>query len=210
MRVRHEGFTLIELAIVLVIIGLLVLLVLRPASLIEGSQTKDLISIANDYKVAIPEFKERYRYYPGDLPDANNDLSNISVGCLITAATDPNRGNGQIDRNGGASPDIESFCVNEHLNRAGLINIPPGNLVRQYQDRQIAIRVIALADSNLNGVLPAATIRHIVEYSNVPLSMALGIDTALDDGNLVTGNVQRSDTATPLVDPVPFLGVKLD
>jgi prepilin-type N-terminal cleavage/methylation domain-containing protein len=205
-----KGFTLIELAIVLVIIGFLLLLVLKPASLIEGAQTKDLIQIANDYKTALHEFKERYHYYPGDLPDAGNSIANISAGCQIAAGTDPVRGDGLIDTNAGATPPtIEVDCVNEHLNRAGLIGIPPGPLVRQYKDRQITIRVIALADSNLSGVL-TANIKHIVEYANVPFSMAIAIDSALDDGNLITGNVQRSDTATPNADPVPFLGVKLD
>lgn len=199
------GFTLIELTIVMLIISLLLLVILKSTSLIENSQTKDLVAIAKDYRIALADFKERYKYVPGDYPDAQDELSTVSAGCRLAPNVLPTTGNGLIDT------VIESGCVNEQLNLAELVSIPAGALLRDYKEERIIIRVIARSASNLAGTASfPASIRHIVEYSNLPLSMARGIDSALDDGNLITGNVQRSDTGTPLGDPVPFLGVKLN
>lgn len=202
---RPDGFTLVELAVVLVIIGVLMLMVLKPSSLIENAQTKDLIAIAKDYRAAMAEFKNRYKYLPGDFPDVQDEFSTVSAGCRLAPGALPTTGNGLIDT------ATESGCVNEQLNLAELVSIPAGALVRDYKEQRIAIRVIGRAASNLAGTAAFPTgVQHIVEYSNVPIAMARGVDAALDDGNLITGNVQRSDTATPLADPVPFLGVKLN
>ncbi|MFO1434922.1 MAG: prepilin-type N-terminal cleavage/methylation domain-containing protein [Gammaproteobacteria bacterium] len=204
---RQNAFTLIELAIVLTIVGLLLVLILKPWSLLESAQTKDLIATQKAYVVAIDEFRKRFHYYPGDLPKAEDNFATVSAACRLAVppAGLATTGNGSIDTVG------ESDCVNEELNLAGLVSIPAGALVRQYKDQQITIRVIARTASNLaaTAAYPVG-IKHIVEYSNVPMSMAVAIDSTLDDGNLIIGNVQRSDTATPNADPVPFLGVKLD
>jgi prepilin-type N-terminal cleavage/methylation domain-containing protein len=65
----ESGFTLIELAIVLVIIGLLVGGVLVGRDLIEGAKVSATISQIQKYNTAADTFREKYGYLPCDIPD---------------------------------------------------------------------------------------------------------------------------------------------
>lgn len=64
---RH-GFTLIELSIVLVIIGLLVGGVLVGRDLIKSAEIRAQISQIEEFKTAVNTFKVKYGYLPGDMP----------------------------------------------------------------------------------------------------------------------------------------------
>lgn len=70
IRQRQQGFTLVEIAIVLVIIGLLLGGVLKGQEMIENSKIK---SIANDMKAMQAAYNahiDRYKAIPGDEPPA--------------------------------------------------------------------------------------------------------------------------------------------
>ena len=61
-----KGFTLVELSIVLVIIGLLIGGVLVAQSLIDSAKIQSTIKILGQSDIAISNFKDRYRQLPGD------------------------------------------------------------------------------------------------------------------------------------------------
>lgn len=63
------GFTLIELSIVLVIIGLLVGGVLVGRDLISAAEIRSQINQIENYKSSVNAFKLKYGYLPGDIPD---------------------------------------------------------------------------------------------------------------------------------------------
>ena len=63
-----RGFTLIELSIVLVIIGLLIGGILVAQSMIASVKINRLVSDLYQYEAAINLFKDRFRNYPGDSP----------------------------------------------------------------------------------------------------------------------------------------------
>ena len=67
--VRRQGFTLIELAIVLVIIGLLVGGVLVGRDLLSAAALRAQISQIEKYQQAVNTFKGKYGYLPGDIPN---------------------------------------------------------------------------------------------------------------------------------------------
>ena len=67
---RRSGFTLLELSIVLVIIGLIIGGVTVGAELIRQAQLQSVAKDFQKYQTALQTFKLKYRYYPGDLPNA--------------------------------------------------------------------------------------------------------------------------------------------
>jgi prepilin-type N-terminal cleavage/methylation domain-containing protein len=125
MRARdHSGFTLIELSIVLVIIGLLVGGVLVARDLIEAASVRKDMATVEKYNTAIITFKMKYNALPGDMTnptqfgfdanaygDGNGKIVSDYFGCTVM-----NLGN-----DCGLRP--EWFYVAHHLGRAGLIEL---------------------------------------------------------------------------------------
>lgn len=64
-----QGFTLIELSIVLVIIGLIVGGILAGQDLIRAAAIRAQISQIEKYNTAVHTFQGKYGYLPGDIPD---------------------------------------------------------------------------------------------------------------------------------------------
>ncbi len=112
MHKRQNGFTLIEIAIVLVIIGLLLGGVLKGQELITSARVRNLISNQDGIKAAYFGFLDRYRALPGDYNEANA-RANIP-GCTAAACLGGNA-DGQIS--GADEPQI----LWEHLSKAGFI-----------------------------------------------------------------------------------------
>ena len=75
---REQGFTLIEIAIVLVIIGLLLGGVLKGQELITSARVRNLISTQDGIKAAYFGFLDRYRALPGDYSAAVGNISGVS------------------------------------------------------------------------------------------------------------------------------------
>src|SRR5437899_7961023 len=66
MTKRQQGFTLVEIAIVLVIIGLLLGGILKGQEMITQAKIKNVINDFNGITVAITSYQDRYRALPGD------------------------------------------------------------------------------------------------------------------------------------------------
>jgi len=91
MKHQQSGFTLVEIAIVLVIIGLLLGGVLKGQELINSAKAK---SYAQDFRTiqsALYGFQDRFKGIPGDLAGASGATGKIS------GATNSGNGNGQIE-----------------------------------------------------------------------------------------------------------------
>src|SRR5688572_4707505 len=102
MRNRQKGFTLIEIAIVLVIIGLLLGGVLKGQELITGARVRNLIAQQDGIKAAYFGFLDRYRALPGDYAQAQANIPNIAAANPCGATPGNGNGTGQIQ--GDAAP----------------------------------------------------------------------------------------------------------
>ncbi len=112
---KEHGFTLIEIAIVLVIIGLLLGGVLKGQELITSARVRNMISQQDGVKAAFFGFLDRYRAFPGDYSQAQANIP----GC---AACAQGNNNGQIRTILAGDVVDEQIAVWEHLSRAGFIN----------------------------------------------------------------------------------------
>ena len=199
---KQRGFTLIEIAIVLVIIGLLLGGVLKGQELITSARVRNLISQQDGIKAAYFGFLDRYRASPGDYSQASVNIANVAA-----AANGDN--NGRIEAAGaagGAGATIdEHIAAWDHLSKAGFINgsytyaagaetnaSAPTNPYARY------LRIIY--DNGYGGVVAAggapAPLRHNLKTGNqIPSDLMAEVDRKIDDGNPVGGTFQFSTYA---------------
>ena len=170
---RQRGFTLVELSIALVVIALLIGgIVIGGSALIESTKVSSLVSQIKDLSVAAREFKARYGYYPGDLPDAGTLITTdggISGGCSY--ARSATVGNGLVDT------ATESGCAIEHLVKARLLSkveMVDGTYVIQHP----------FGGGNVSLSVIAATKENAISVTNIPCGVALQIDGKLDNNSV--------------------------
>ena len=83
---NQGGFTLVELAIVMIIIGLLLGGVLKGQELIQNAQMSKLISTAKDYEAAYHTFTDRYAAMPGDIRNAGARIPGCTASTVCVGA----------------------------------------------------------------------------------------------------------------------------
>ncbi len=122
------GFTLIELSIVLVILGLLTGGILAGQSLIKASELRATTNELNEFRMATITFEDKYRSLPGDMPNATRFWGDNSTHCADAGIADGipgtcnGDGDGVIDENGaGAAQEGEGYMFWNQLALAGLI-----------------------------------------------------------------------------------------
>jgi prepilin-type N-terminal cleavage/methylation domain-containing protein len=69
---NKSGFTLIEIAIVVVIVAILIAGVMAGEEVLEGSKRMAVVSNLSKYKTAYDQFMEKYYSAPGDMSDAES------------------------------------------------------------------------------------------------------------------------------------------
>jgi prepilin-type N-terminal cleavage/methylation domain-containing protein len=80
IKARQTGFTLVELAIVLVVIGLILGMAFKGKDLIDSAKVKNMAAQYNKVVAASNTFYEKYGFYPGDGCTATNP-TNIATQC---------------------------------------------------------------------------------------------------------------------------------
>ena len=131
MKRNQSGFTLIEIAIVLVIIGLLLGGVLKGQELINSAKVKNLAGDFKNIPVFIYGYQDKFKALPGD--DAAV-VAHVN-GTLATAPASPAaRGNGVIEGQwNSTTAGDESVLFWQHVRLAGLapgettVNVAAGN-----------------------------------------------------------------------------------
>src|SRR3954465_2634734 len=102
LRTAQQGFTLVEIAIVLVIIGLLLGGILKGQEMITQAKIKNIINDLNGLAAAMSSYQDRYRALPGDELNANT----VSRWGATAFGGD---GNGTFIRGAGAAAATEVY-----------------------------------------------------------------------------------------------------
>ena len=179
-RLRRDqgGFTLVEIAIVMVIIGLLIGGVLKGQAMIENAKVKRVVKQADEMRAAVMTFYDKYGVYPGD-----ENLANVPAG----------GGDGAGIGNGGGTiaTGAELYEVFRDLSLAGLIS-------GTYNGTSDRPKHAFGGNVDLYWVDPpgSAPPAHYLRFYNLPADVCLEIDTKNDDGVATTGSVIGSTAYT--------------
>ncbi len=189
MMHRQNGFTLIEIAIVLVIIGLLLGGVLKGQELIQSARVRNLISQQDGTKAAYFGFLDRFRALPGDYSQANPSISNVAAGAN-------GNNNGRVETIVAGGTIDEHIAVWDHLSKAGFINgsytyavIPETTATAPTNPYARYLRVVY---DSVYGTGTGAARHNLKTGNQIPSDIMAEIDRKIDDGNPVGGTFQFS------------------
>ncbi len=119
MKSARSGFSLVELSIVLVILGLLVGGILAGQSLIRAAELRSVTTENGKFVTAISAFRDKYFAIPGDFAKASGTGGFGWTDAAGVAAGNGN-GNGQVETTAAvATNEISAYWV--HLAAAGLV-----------------------------------------------------------------------------------------
>ncbi len=199
----EEGFTLVEIAIVLVIIGLLLGGILKGQEMITQAKIKNVINDFNGVTVAVTSYQDRYRALPGDDPNADTRWT--------TQAPAKGDGNGVIVGKynaivAGVAPAAaeESNLFWQHLRIAGFVPGITTGAGSGTQPPNAASGMVGVQNAVNPGIGLGFTGLTICS-SNIPDKVAIAVDTQMDDSNSQTGQVrsQLQGTSNPDLGTTP-------
>ena len=191
MNKKQSGFTLIEIAIVLVIIGLLLGGVLKGQEMITNGKLKRAVNDTNGVAAAYYSYLDRYAAFPGDDPNAGTrwigGIQGDGNGAIDT---------GQWDTDGGD----EASYIWLHLRSSGLVSGPTtDDAAGRAHPVSSFGGIIGVQDGNY-GLTGA-----VMCMSSIDGKYAEILDFQLDDGDATTGSMRGNlDTARTAAGSVAY------
>jgi len=187
---------LVEVAIVLVIVGLLIEVVMQGQGLIQNARVRDIIAQQAAAEQAVLAFQDRFRFLPGDYPAASTDIA-CSPGVCLNG-----NGNGRVEPGTGGAIH-EEILAWQHLSAAEFLR---GN----YQMLNSAVAAptpdntpssvfggyLEIALDSTWGYSANTAARHNIKTGNyVPAAVLAEVDRKIDDGLPGAGHFQFSTYA---------------
>jgi len=214
MKIRNQsGFTLVEIAIVLVVIGLLLGGILKGQQLINSARVRNLADQNSGVQAAYYGFIDRFRNLPGDMLRAAACTAvgqGIDSAACATPANAPG-GTGATGGNGRIDTIAEAGAVWPHLATAGFLNgtysgqdASNADLTSANYPTAVALGAvppnafqgpIMLAHMNdyVQGNVGATVTRLAYSFGGlIPVPILRDLDAKLDDGTAGTGVLRSS------------------
>jgi prepilin-type N-terminal cleavage/methylation domain-containing protein len=170
MNTKQKGFTLVEIAIVLVIIGLLLGGILKGQEMITQAKIKNVIADFSGISAAYYGYQDRYRAIPGDDSGATR-WSGAAAG----------DGNGAVGGDYNTTTNnAESRLWWDHLRRAGFV---AGTGQQQPLNAVVGMMGVQTGMGSGVGTALGGFSSLIMCSANLPDKIAIAIDSQMDDGN---------------------------
>ena len=185
MNKTQSGFTLVEIAIVLVIIGLLLGGVLKGQELITQAKIKNVANDFNGLTAAIYSYQDRYKRFPGDDPGATR--------WSIITSTGVGDGNNVVEGDYNTTDNSkESRLFWAELRLAGFVSGASDTLANAaIQPINAAGGITGAQDGGLG------LVGLVVCTGSLPAKIAQSIDTQFDDGLSNKGSVRAMLETSP-------------
>ncbi|KKB96091.1 hypothetical protein SZ25_00833 [Candidatus Arcanobacter lacustris] len=206
---KKQGFSLLEISVVLSIIALLVSAIAVSKNMLANARARTVVSEIGSFNTAIIAFQNIYNYLPGDFPGAYVVWGSS---CNATAANCNGNGDGIITQTDGTvATTNEGVKFWQHLYLAGLLvgynsgygsgymaigtNIPASNYnnIMGYFAQTNYLLLAALGGSG-NTTSPY----QYYDYGVVNNMDLFNIDSKIDDGIASTGIFQTNAAINPL------------
>lgn len=200
MPKNNSGFSLLELSIVLVIIGLIIAGVMGGNHLLQAAKLNKVIAEIKGYAEAIYNFKEKYHAWPGDMPNATSYWGTYNAGTNPKGTVN---GNGNELIEGNATERIRAW---QQLSLADMITGYYTGVDAGTPDHEIGVNVPGSVLEGKHYFLHTATTPHFgttgqslqlgsTKTNDLPWDAALTpadaytIDKKIDDGKPDSGQV---------------------
>ena len=195
MKKQQTGFTLIELAIVLVIIGLLLGGVLKGQELINSAKVKNMASEIKNVQIYVYSYQDKFKAIPGDDRAASTHLA--TTGVTITNGD----GDGEIDGAWDATSG-ESFTFWQHVRLAGLASGSTDTAATTYLPTNNEGGKVGVQSKPQN-TITGLTGSFAVCTGGIVGKIAKQLDAQLDDGATDKGSVMVAETVTGTAGAAP-------
>ncbi len=194
MQRSQQGFTLIEIAIVLVIIGLLLGGVLKGQELVNSAKVKNLAGDLRAIPLFIYAYQDKFKSLPGDDIKTGAHLSNATVASGPTTHT---LGNGIIEGNWDADDTKnENVLFWQHIRLAGLATgstdfsaADKAGLPTNAEGGRVGIQMSQPPITGLSGTYFACS-------TGIGSKLAQQMDNMMDDGVANGGSLRAMDATT--------------
>jgi prepilin-type N-terminal cleavage/methylation domain-containing protein len=204
---KQSGFTLVEIAIVLVIIGLLLGGVLKGQELINSAKVKNMVNDFRTVSSFVYSYQDRFKVFPGDqtpqqLVDAFGGTLAAPVGTPCSAGATCAPGNARLDGDWFASTAAhETYVFWQHVRLANLATGPTTLADANYAPRNADGGRIGIESGLSSAGAPDPFITGMRGSFYICSDGVLGryvrqIDTTMDDGNTAGGNVMATPTGS--------------
>jgi len=186
---KQKGFTLVEIAIVLVIVGLLIGGVLKGQEMITNAKLKRVESDNAGIAAAMFSYQDRYLQLPGDDDNAEGRFTIFNGDATTNGDSDGSIAGNWIGDAAAAAPANETSLFWRHLRAAGLI---PGGGNDDTQPTNAYGGNIGLRDGSMD------IAGHVTVFGSIEGPIAAILEARLDDGDPTTGRVQSSSTVAEI------------